>query len=117
MLLMTGISMCPQGECVNAKSDSLARSNHDTTLELIKEKSLTLLNIDASTHAVEIVKDVFRLVPVCALVAGRRVSRSRRPLSLVVFAASTKCSRRFIRGHVICFLQHFFSCRIRHHGF
>jgi len=39
--------------------DSLAQSNHDTTLELIREKSLALVNIDRSTH-----KDVFRLVPV-----------------------------------------------------
>lgn len=35
---------------------------HDRTLELIREKNLTL--VDQSQHTVDLVKDVFRLVPV-----------------------------------------------------
>jgi len=65
--------------------DSLAQSKswfHDSTLELIREKSLTLVNIDASTHTVDIVKDVFRLVPVhwsSTKIAGLPLKTSSEP--------------------------------------
>lgn len=36
----------------------------DRTLELVKEKNLALINVQKPTHAIDIVKDVFRLVPV-----------------------------------------------------
>lgn len=37
---------------------------HDRTLELIKEKKLDILSFKTTSHAVDILKDVFRLVPV-----------------------------------------------------
>lgn len=37
---------------------------HDRTLELIKEKNLPIINVRTKAHAIDVVKDVFRLVPV-----------------------------------------------------
>jgi len=37
---------------------------HDRTLELIREKNMPIINVRTQAHAVDVVKDVFRLVPV-----------------------------------------------------
>lgn len=37
---------------------------HDRTLELIREKNLPIINVRTDAHAIDVVKDVFRLVPV-----------------------------------------------------
>jgi linoleate 10R-lipoxygenase len=37
---------------------------HDRTLELIREKNLPIINVRTKAHAIDVVKDVFRLVPV-----------------------------------------------------
>lgn len=54
----------------------------DRTIELVREKSLSLLNIQQSTHAVDIVKDVFRVVPVhwsSTKIAGLPIKTTSEP--------------------------------------
>lgn len=65
--------------------DTLAQTKswfHDRTRELIREKNLTLVNVEASAHVVDVVKDVFRLVPVhwsSTKIAGLPIKTSSEP--------------------------------------